>query len=149
MENYLENLEEARRHFRTAERMSYITISVLKDNRLLIKILSEMADSVTYLIKAILQYEHAKNKVWVYHSPELNLDLFKEKIAQKYIEKRDIQNLIEIIEINSQHKKAASEFVRKESFVIFLGSTYKAINLEKIKELLSSLRKIFSNVILS
>lgn len=146
MEKWQENLEKAKEHFKTADHMSYVSISVLGDYRLLGKILDEMYISLNYLMKSLLQYEYLKKNIYLFRNSELNFKLFKEKIAPKYLEKIDIENLLRIISLKSDHNISESEFIRGNKFVIFLGDRYEVVTVDTAKILLSSLRKFFSKI---
>lgn len=146
MEKWQENLEKAREHFKTADHMSYVSISVLGDYRLLGKILDKMYTSLIFLMKALLQYEYSKKNIYLFRNSELNFKVFKEKIAPKYLDKADLENVLKIISLKSDHNTSESEFIRGNKFVIFLGDRYEVVTVESTKVLLSSLRKLFSNV---
>ena len=60
MEKFQENLENAKQYFKTAEHMTYVSMQILKDTRLLIKILEQMHKSLMFMIKSLLQFEHNK-----------------------------------------------------------------------------------------
>jgi len=144
MEKYTEYLEQARKHFKTADHMSYVTLVLLKENRLLIKIVTELSEATVNLIKAFLSYEYNFKRIKLYRDPLMNLRTFQQKIAPKYIEKQDALNLIKILEINKKHKQSPMEFVKKEKFVILLGEEYETITIGRVKEFLASFRKALS-----
>jgi len=141
-ELWQENLEKARHHFKVADHMAYVTFTILKENRLMVKILSEIAMSLNYLIKAILQYEYSFKRVSLYKDPYLNLKTFKEKIAPKYLTRDEINVLIKIIEIEKKHELSSLEFVKKEKFVILIGDKYETLTIERIKEFMSTLKRL-------
>jgi hypothetical protein len=145
MEKWPEYLDQAKKHFKTADHMSYVTLTLLKENRLLIKIVVELSEATLNLIKAFLAYEYSLKRVRLYRDPLMNLKTFQTKIAPKYLEKQDIVNLVKILEINKKHKQAPVEFVKKEKFVILLGEEYETITLEKVKEFLTTIRKVLAN----
>ncbi|MDO8517180.1 MAG: hypothetical protein Q7S33_03580 [Nanoarchaeota archaeon] len=142
MEKWLENLEKSKQHIKTAENMAYITFSLLKENRLIIKILSELYESSNYLITALLQYESSIGKINIYKDPILNLRTFKEKIAPKYFNIEDAKQLVRIFELEKKHRQAPVEFIRKDKFVILLGDKYETLTILEIKEFLSTLKKM-------
>ena len=92
MEKWQENLEKAKHHFKVADHMIYVTFPLLKENRLMIKVLSEMYESVNYLITALLQYAYYFRKIPLYKDPLLNLKTFKEKIGPVYLNKSDLES---------------------------------------------------------
>lgn len=142
MEKWKENAEKAKYHFKIADHLAYTTITLLKDNRLMIKILNETAEAVSFIISALLQREYSLGKVKLYKDSEANLKTFKEKIAPRYIEKTDIENIVRTLEIKKKHLDAPVEFVRKEKFVILLDNKYEVLTLEMLKEIMASARKL-------
>ncbi len=141
MEKFQENLENAKQYFKTAEHMTYVSMQILKDTRLLIKILEQMHKSLMFMIKSLLQFEHNKG-LYLYKNSELNFNIFKQKIAPKYLRQQDIENILEISNLKQAHSLSLSEFVKNDKFVLFLGDNYEVLTLEKIKSLLISLKKL-------
>lgn len=141
-ERWKENADKARYHFKIADHIAYTTITLLKDNRLMIKILNETAESVSFIISALLQREYALGKVKLYKDSELNRKTFVDKIAPRYIDKNDIENIVKTLEIKKKHLEAPVEFVRKDKFVILLGDKYEVLTLETLKEIMASARKL-------
>ena len=139
-QRYKEYFYKARRNFQTADHMAYVTLSVLKENRLLIKIIHELSKSALNLIRAFLWYEYAYKRIKLYHHPDKNLKTFKEKIATKYLNNNEINDIIRVIDVERKHRQARMDFVKKEKFVIFLGEKYEIITTEIVKKLLNSVR---------
>lgn len=139
-------LAEAKKHFQIADHMAYVTFTLLKENRLIIKILVETAEATGLAIKAILQKKLSENKIKVYADTDKNLQIFLEKIASEYIDNKDIQNIAKIMEIRKKHINAPVEFVRKDKFVILLGDKYESLTIEYVKELMNSARRLVSKV---
>ena len=137
-------LERAKKHFKIADHMAYVTFSLLKENRLMMKIVSEIAKSVSELIKAFLYYEYSYKRVKLYRDAQRNLKTFIEKIALRYINKEDLKKIIRVLEIEKKHKDAPVEFVRKDKFVILLGDRYETLTIDVVKEFLSTARVFLS-----
>lgn len=150
MENYQKIIqdyfEKSKQHFKIADHMAYVSMTILKDNRLMIKILSELSESVKALILALLHYYHSKNLIKLYKDPVMNLKTFKEKIGIKYLTNSELNTISSILDIQAKHKESELEFVKRDKFVIFLGSRYETLTIEKLKEFLSLVRKFISNV---
>ena len=144
VEKWAEHFENAQRHFKTADHMAYVTFSLLKENRLMMKIMSELAESVKDLIKAFLYYEYSFKRVKLYHDAQRNLKTFIEEIALRYFEKEDLKNLVNLLEIEKKHKDAHVEFVRKDKFVILLGDKYETLTIGRVREVLHSVRGAIS-----
>lgn len=144
MTNWEEYFNSAKKEFKNASHMAYITASILKENRILIKILLNLYNSCMYLIKAFLLYENSLNKIPLHKDSTKNFQLFVEKIAPKYIKKEDIESIINILELAKKHQESSLEFVRKEKFVIFMGGSYETVTIELIRKFISSLSRIIT-----
>ena len=59
---YQENLQKARKKIEFADHMVYITFPLIKENKLIIKILAEINNALKILITSILQYEYEDRK---------------------------------------------------------------------------------------
>ena len=140
MEKYTELLEEAKRHFKIADHLAYVTFTLLKENRLIIKILSELSVSVSCLIKAFLYYEYAFKRIKISGDAQKNLKTFVSDIALKYMSQEDLKNIIYILEVNKKHINSHVEFVRKDKFVILLGDKYETLDIQRVRELLHATR---------
>jgi len=138
------NLSKAREHFKSANNLSYVTFILIKENRLLVKILKELSAATNHLINAFLLYENSMNRVRITRNPVLNLTNFKDKIAPKYLKPEDVSSLITILELSKKHDESAIEFVRKDKFIIMIDDNYEVLTIAKIKELLSHVRNAIS-----
>ncbi len=140
MEKYTELLEEAKKHFKIADHLAYVTFTLLKENRLIIKILSELSVSASCLIKAFLYYEYAFKRIKISGDAQKNLRTFISDVALKYMSGEDLKNIIYILEVNKKHIDSHIEFVRKDKFVILLGDKYETLDIQRVRELLHSTR---------
>tara|TARA_Y100000310_G_C20590284_1_gene767619 strand:- start:368 stop:829 length:462 start_codon:yes stop_codon:yes gene_type:complete len=131
---------EAQKHFKTADHMAYVSFSILNENRLMIKIIGELAVATSNLIKAFLYYEAGFTRVKLYKDPQRNLKTFMEKIAPSYLDNDVLRGLIRVLEITKKHQDAAVEFVRKDKFVILMGDKYEILTIKTVRELLNLVR---------
>ena len=141
MEKYQECLEQAKKHFKIADHMAYVTFPLLQDYHLIIKIISELSEAVVNLIKSFLYYEYSLKKIILYRDPQMNLKTFREKIAPQYINKQNFEILIELLELNKKHKNSSMEFIKNNKFVILLNDKYETLDMEHVKEFLGHVRK--------
>lgn len=134
MERYLESLEIAQKAFQTADHMTYITFPLVKEKRLLLKILSELAISILNIINSILQFEYYNKRIQIYKDARDNFHTFRE-ISQQYgISPEQLKKLVEIINLAEKHKKSPFEFVRNDKIIIMSeGMQTETLTLEKIK----------------
>jgi len=135
---FQENLEEAVRHLRIADHMTYITLPLVNEKRLLLKIFDEIYKSIINSINAILNYEYLYKRIRLYKKTEDNLQVFIEKCAKTYnLSNIQIKKIKEILNINKRHKQSAMEFVKKDKIVILSDNlNTQIINIQIIKEYL-------------
>lgn len=145
MEKFLEYLKTAEEKIQTADHMIYITFPLIKDKRLLLKILSEMNIIVLNIINSILQYEYLYKRIDLTKDAKTNLRIFTQQCALRYqITEQEIKLILELIDLAEKHKKSPFEFIKEEKVVI-LSETLKpsTITLEKAKEFLITTKSIF------
>ncbi|MBP7708526.1 hypothetical protein KA107_02480 [Candidatus Pacearchaeota archaeon] len=143
-ETWQAHLAESKTQFKNANHLAYVTLTLLKENRLLVKILTDLHQSAVHLIKAYLIYESAQNKIKLTKDPMKNLNLFIESVAPKYMANEEIVTIIKILKVAKQHKEAPLEFVKRDKFVIFNNGTYETLTADSIKILISILSKAIS-----
>ena len=118
MENIAE-LEDVKRTLRIADHMIYITYPVLKENRLLIKVLEEVYSVVKKTIDMILQHEYEHKRIKMYSDPKINMAIFEQKCAQRYnITSEEIIGIKQIMDLFESHRTSPMEFSRRNKFVI-------------------------------
>jgi len=144
MEKFIEYLEESAKRISIADHLLYITFPLVKDKKLLLKILEEINLGITSCLNSILQYEYLFKRIKLYSDPKQNLEVFKQKCAPRFlITQNEIKSIIELFEIIKLHKKSPFEFVKDEKIVILSDDMkQKIINLEKAKEFLASAKSI-------
>ncbi len=138
MENFSLSLETAARTIKTADHMAYITFPLLKDKRLLIKILTEIYLAVLNIVNAVLQYEYYYKRIALYKDARMNFNTFAEKCSPRYqISQEDVKRILDIFTIVEKHKQSPMEFVRREKFVIMSEDMQaESISIERLKEYL-------------
>jgi len=136
MQKFLENLEEAETIIKTADHLTYVTFPVVRDQKLLLKIILELKKGIANCINSILQYEYICKKISLSKNPETNFKTFVEKSSKHYkITGDEIKKILELFDIVKKHQTSSME-VAKESKFIMLSENMQPteINLEKTKE---------------
>ncbi|MDP3992162.1 MAG: hypothetical protein Q8P79_01480 [Nanoarchaeota archaeon] len=138
MEKFLENIYVAEKNLRTVDHIIYVTFPLIKDKRLLLKVIQEIKGIITGCITSILQYDYLYKRVRLYKDSRENLKTFTEKCAPRYnIGKNEIKLISELFEFVETHKKSPFEFVKDEKIVILSeNSKPTTLSLEKTKEFL-------------
>jgi hypothetical protein len=150
-ENYLSLLEEAKKHLKTADHMMYITFPILKENRLLIKILEEICNSMLDTVNAVLQYESLMKRIKMYKDQSMNFEIFRQKCAMRYnILPEQINRIIEILGIAEKHRQSPLEFSRKDRFFIMSDNLrLETVGIDKLKSFLIVGKDVLTKVSLS
>lgn len=146
MQKFLQNLQEAEKIIQTVDHMVYITFPLIKDKKLLLKILLETKIAVANCINSILQHEYLYKRITLYKNAKTNFKIFKEQCAAQYkITKEEIKLVLELFDIVEKHKQSPMEFVRNEKVIILSENLEpKTITIEKTKEFLLLAKNILN-----
>ena len=138
MEKFLENIMEAEKNIQTADHITYVTFPLIKDKRLLLKILQETKNAVAHCISSILQHDYLYKKIELYKDPKSNFRIFIDKCAQEYnITKEEIDLIIELFDFIEKNRQSPFEFVKDDKIIILSnGLKPKTLTIEKTKEFL-------------
>lgn len=144
MEKFLEYLEKAEKNIQTADHMTYVTYQLVKEKRLILKILSEINNSTINLINSILQYDYLYKRINLTSDAKTNLNIFLSKSCPRYlINEQEKKNILEIIELNQKHKQSPLEFVRNGKIVIMSENLRTdVLTIEKIKQFILTIKSI-------
>lgn len=138
MQKFVEYLLEAERKTKAIDHMLYVTFPLIKDKKLLLKILSESKIVIADCINSILQYEYINKRIELTKDPKTNFKLFKEKCSKRYnITEQEIKLILDLFEIIEIYKKSYFDFPRDDKIIIISENMqYKDLPFEKIKEFL-------------
>lgn len=142
-EKYTLSLELASKHLQTADHLAYITLPLIKENKLLLKILEELNLALLNTINAILQYEYLYKRINIYQSSRDNLETFK-RISPRYsLSQEQLTKLLEILALEERHKKSPFEFTKSDKIVIMgEDNTTHTLDLEKLKSWLQEVKDL-------
>jgi len=144
MEKYQESLQKALKNLQIADHMAYMTYPLVRDKRLLLKILDNLYETILHTINSILQYDYLWEKIQLYKDAKSNFQVFREKCAPRYnISREQISEILEVLTLIEKHKKSPLEFARKDK-VIIMSNNLKTniIDIEKIKQYLVLSKKL-------
>ncbi|MDO8528563.1 MAG: hypothetical protein Q7S06_01570 [Nanoarchaeota archaeon] len=132
---FLEHLREAERTIQYVDHMIYITFPLVKDKRLLFKILTEIKSAIVNCISAILQYEYINERIVLYKSAKENFETFVKRCSPRYkITKEEINAILDLFDIIERYRESPMGFFKDEKMII-VSESMKAqiITMEKIK----------------
>ncbi len=147
-ERFLELLDDAEKNIHLADHITYMTFPLVRDNRLLFKILEQLSSALLNIINSILQYEYLYKRIQLSRDQKKNLITFKEKCVPIYqISEKELQNVFEIFTLYKKHKQSGFEFVKNNKVIIMSDNLHtESITLEKIKEFLQISKDVFKKV---
>ena len=150
-EKFIESFEKAKKTLQTADHLTYVTYPLLKENRLLLKILEEISSSLVSAINSVLQYEYIYKRIRLYQDARENFETFKRISSRYQISEEQLRKIIEVLSLMERHKKSPFEFVKNEKIVIMSeGFRTDTLTVEKIKDFILEtkdvLRKIENNI---
>ncbi|PJE81327.1 hypothetical protein COU58_03080 [Candidatus Pacearchaeota archaeon CG10_big_fil_rev_8_21_14_0_10_32_42] len=144
MEKFLNHLQEAERIIKISDHMIYVTFPLIKDKRLLLKILLETKKAVENCVNSILQYEYFYKRISLKKDSKENFRTFENKCSRIYnITQNEICLILELLELAERHRRSTMEFVRNGKVVILSESLeHRIITIEKAKEFLELAKNI-------
>ena len=148
METFLKNLEKAKNITFTADHLIYVTYPLLKDKKLLLKILLETKNAIIYSLNSILQYEYLFKRIRLHTDPKINFKTFQNKCAAKYgITESQIKLIMNLLDLSEKHKKSPMEYLKNDKIVILSKSSEQTIlPIEKIKEFVELSKNILKKI---
>lgn len=139
MENFIEALNSAEQRIKTADHIIYITYPLIKEKRLLKKIIEELYESANSIVNMILSYEKFYKRIDHNEAP---LTTFKEKCASRFnISPQELQTILELFSLAEKYRDSSIEFVRKDKLVIMNDNLRtESIGLDALKRYLSVIK---------
>jgi hypothetical protein len=144
MEKFLENIIAAEKKIQIVDHMIYVTFPLIKDKRLLLKILQEIKNAVMDCISSILHYEYLYKRITLYKNPKSNFKIFIEKCTPRYqITKEEINLILELFDFIEKHRESPFEFIKDDKVIILSNDLNpKTLTIEKTKEFLMLVKNI-------
>ena len=148
MEKFLDELIEAERILSKIDHMIYVTYPLVRDKKLLLKILAETKIAIVKCINYILQFEYLCKRIRLSKDPKENLRTFKVKCAPRYnISFEEVKLINELFEIIDLHNTSPLEFKKEDKIVIFSETSRpKIIVIENIKEFIGLGKTILKKI---
>jgi len=147
MQDVINTLNQANKLLKTADHLTYVTYPLLKDNKLIILILENLSEATVRLMEALLYYE--RNYKRIQHFPsdfKSKIEIFKLSCNHYSIPRNYIVLVQDLHDIVEKRKTSKMEFVRNDKYVIWDNNNMVALNYDKIKEYLNTLKPFFNKV---
>ena len=150
MDPFQEALHLAIKKMRIADHMISVTIPVIKDPKLLIGTVENIAESFKQGLLSILLYEKEMKTIPAFDQNNINqmLTIFQHKIVRRFnLPVMYAEKIREAIDLSHWRKKAPVEFSRKGSYVM-CSEKYeiKQLSEKKVKEMVQPLKLFLRDV---
>jgi hypothetical protein len=143
---FINEMIEAEKKWTSADHFIYVTMPVVKDERLLLRALEVLYKGLVINISAILKFEYLYKRINLSQNTRENLETFFKKCSKGYgLNELEKKILKEIMELGKRHKESEIEFPRKGRIIILNGTGSYELNLEELKEFLRVSRKLLEN----
>ena len=128
--------------------MTYVTLPIVNDQKLILKIFEEIFKSITNSVNSVMSYEFSNKNIILHKDNRENIKNFIENLARGYdLNEKEITKIKRLFEIDERYKQSAIEFVKKEKVIMMSDNLdINSINLEEIKEYLMLAKSIFLKI---
>ena len=130
-----------------AEHLVNFVLPVVKDSKILLRVLEQINKVIVLTISNILKFEHLYKRVELSKDSKKNLDIFMRKCSGKYgLNEKDSEVINEILFLGKKHKESGFEF-SKSGRIIILDDELKTneLSLGKIREFIIVAKKLNNN----
>ena len=143
-------IEKGKKHLLTAEYLLIQTYPTLKENKLLVTILSNLVLALDEGISFILESARKDKIIPPYNKDSLivKIELFRKFFSEKYnIKKIQTSLMFEMDNILKMHKNSAFEFQRENKFVITDDKmNLQTITEKKTRDYYELVKKLYDNI---
>jgi hypothetical protein len=145
MEKFQIVRKEALSKIKAADHMLTQTYPMLKDNKLLLAVLSNLISGVESTMTAILHYDRVFHKIPPFHDTfQSKIYLFRNTSIGIHKLQDHLPFIIKINEIDEKHKSSPVEFARQDSLVICDGSySMKSITAKDLKKFIDEAKSFY------
>ena len=138
MQKIIENLSEADKKIQIANHLIYVTFPLIKNKRLLIKIIQDLKTAVLNCVNSILQYESLKKRIKLTRDPLENFKIFSEQCAPEYdLTNQETNQILDLFEIARKQEQSSMEIMKNERVILLSKNlTSEFITIETAKKYL-------------
>ena len=138
MEKFIEYLQEAQKIIRASDHLIYVSYPLIKDKKILLRVIEELKKAIAFCINAILQHDYLYKRVELSKNTKTNMQTFITKSAPKYsISREEIKKILGLFELVEKHRQSAMEFLKDGKVVILSQNmSSESLSTEKTKEFL-------------
>jgi hypothetical protein len=147
MEKFQEHLQKADSSLKTADHLVYITFPLIKENRLLKKIVEGIGESAYNTFRAVLEYDYLYKRINLHQDERDNFETFRRCSTRFNLTSEEIALIQNIFNLLEKHKESPFEFIRKNRLVMMSENLKtESINLNQLKAYLNQMKAILAKV---
>lgn len=138
MQKILQNLIEAEKKIQIANHLIYVTFPLIKNKRLLIKIIQDLKTAVLNCVNTILQYESLKKRIKLTQDPLENFKIFSEQCTPQYtLTEQETQQILDLFKLAKKQEQSSMEIMKNEKVILLSKNlTPEFITIETAKKYL-------------
>ena len=147
--NHRELVKDAIGALRRADHLTYMTMPIVKDNKLILTVLDNISLSMIDGMNAILEYERLYKRIMpLPENFDSRFEVFRDKLINKYnITIEEVELITKLRDMIEAHKNSPVEFSRPDKFVICNENfRMKTITVQDIKEYITTAREFLRKV---
>jgi hypothetical protein len=129
--DYRTDFYAARWHLDVVKRM-FGSYDEYGGKRFLVGVVRESAKCAAKLIRAFLIFDETRGGVVT----------FRDEVGPKYLKRKKVLDLLMILEIEKDEKRARAEFVKKDKVLFEVDGKWKVLMVSRLRELVDSLDEI-------
>lgn len=128
------DLVEAEKKARNADHLLSVTLPIIKDARLLVRVLELLHSAFVKGISIALKWEHIHGRVRLSHESEKNLKVFFAMCGKRYgLDEEKEQTIRRVFALAKQHQESSMEFVRQGRIVMLAEEKTEEVSIEDLK----------------
>ena len=112
--NDIIKFEEKRKRI---EKLLFLS-SFFTSKKIILTTLEETAEAGKLLLVSILKHSHTMGDIVLTNESKDNMEILKTVIAKNWEIEKEVEEILELMELNKKHKKSPIEFMRKKKVVI-------------------------------
>jgi len=135
MEKFQEAREKAKKSIKIADHILSVTYPLVKDSKLLLAVVENIFLAYTNAMASVLYYDRLFKRIPPFNDTfESKFNMFKEKCIHSYkLDKNYLEDMQDVKNIITEHKKSPMEFTRKDKFVICSDNyRMRAVSLDQL-----------------
>ena len=145
MEIFIKHLNEAQKNFRIIHHLFYVTFPLVKDKKILLKVLINSKKVIVECINTMLHYESMLQRIKLSDDPVLNFKTFEQKCTKWYgITDEEFNLILELFETIKKHDESPVEFLKGDNIVILSENMKpRILSFQDIKKFVELAKIIF------